>query len=542
MVDLWDTDNITQEEGEQFQEDLEELSKEDLETRKEVIKHYISVYKSLDTDGGKVVYDIQKQVSDLLLFSDISHVPTFLNEKEEYTRIVKEKVTVEGVPKEEIDKLIDSELNRYTSVINDFIPVIKKDDQYYIDDWKVGIKVVDFMVRDVKFPQYLVLLTDRPLDELVNAMAEGYLPPVLQHTPFKKVLKMFETMAKDIESKSSGLDYQFKKAYKEYKKRLPLYTRLRNNGNFPSINAVLKDFYNTIDNAHINNSYNGDAFLGLIEPKEFISAYTRFFYGNAKQTQAMKDVIERIMKQNPNVILNMTESNYTLADVPEGAFIVFAGHIVTYLPYKNGEYISTIDKAPSNIIGEDIKTLANMVSKGKKKTKKETKKVEPKKEPVVEKDAGGFKGFYDHEGAIKMFEDRKNNPTPKKKENPKKKVEPEPEEEIEPEVEEEVKETELVEEEDNYVSYEMALMHLKRNSFREPNNHVRVVLDIWEDEEPQGIKVEFGTTPESRGYYVGGDTYLDSRYSSPEKALRDARDELISMNNSEVKYIKYELI
>lgn len=415
-VDLWDTDNITQEEGEQFQEDLDELRKEDLETRKEILKHYISVYNSLDTDEGKVVYEIQKQVSDLLLFSDISHVPTFLNEKEDYTRIVKEKVTVEGVPKEEIDKLIDSELNRYTSVINDFIPVIKKGDKNYIDDWKVGIKVVDFMVRDAKFPQYLVLLTDRPLDGLVNVMAEGYLPPFLQHTPFKKVLKMFETMAKDIESNSSGLDYQFKKAYKEYKKRLPLYTRLRNNGNFPSINAVLKGFYKTIDNAHINNSYNGDAFLGLIEPQEIISAYTRFFYGNAKQTQAMAEVTEKLMKQNPNVLLNMTESGYTLADEPEGAFIVFAGHIVTYLPYKNGEYISTIDKAPSNIIGKDIKTLANMVSKKKKKkTKKKTKKEEPKKEPVVDKDAVGFKNYYDHEGALKVFEEKRNKPKSKKK-------------------------------------------------------------------------------------------------------------------------------
>ena len=444
--DLWeDVDVLTEEDEEYFQEKIESISNENIENRNEVLKHYIGIQESLDTEGGQVAYEIQRQVADLLMFTNISHVPTFLNERADYEKVVKGKVEVEGIPKEEIDKYIEQELDRYESVINDFIPIIKKGDKYFIDDWKIGIKAIDFMVKSVKYPEYLVLLSDAPLYEQVYVMGEAYLPPVLQETPFKKIFKMFMELAKDIENDNSGKDYQFKKAYMAYKRRLPLYKRLRNNGNFPNVSVVMNDFYKVLDNTHVNSTFEGDAYLGLIEEKEFITAYTTFFYGKAKQTKTMGELTEKLMRQNPNVLLNMTDSGYTDADDPEGAFIVFAGHIVTFIPFKSGGYISTIDKAPSNITGEDIKTLAGMVSKEKKKPKKQAKKVEPKKEPVVDRESGDFGNYYDHAGALKLFEEKKNNPTPKKKAKPKKKVEPKPEEVIEPEeVEEEIIEPEEV--------------------------------------------------------------------------------------------------
>lgn len=453
--DLWETDTMTEEDEEFYKESIQSVEKEDTTTRNEIIKFYMDVAKGKDEDDRLKETDrIIKEIYQIIPLNDITHVPYVLGNHDKITKEIKQKVQHQLTP-EFKDEVIEQEMGRYRSIIKDFLEVTEKDGKYFLNDWKFGIKTIDFLVKAGRVSEIMLLLTPFEIDEVVKVLRTGYMPRVIQETPFGKIAYILEGVTRSMVNDTGSTEYNFPKAYYAYKRRLPMYEKLRNNGRLADVNAVLRYFYNGVDKVHINGGVEGDAFLGLIEPKEFISSYIRFFYGNAKQTQVMGEVTEKLMKQNPNVLLNMTNSNYTDAQEPEGAFIVFAGHIVTFIPNKNGSYIKILDKSPSNITGEGIKGLANMVTKEKPK-KKEKKKEVPKKGRAEVKDSGGFDNYYDHEGAMKLFEEKKNKPNPK----PKKvvKTEPEPEEEIESEVEEEVKEevkeTELVEEEEQpYLEY-----------------------------------------------------------------------------------------
>lgn len=401
--DLWETDTLTEEDEEFYKESIQSVEKEDTTTRNEIIKYYMDVAKGKGEDERLKETDrIIKEIYQIIPLNDITHVPYVLDNHDKITKEIKKKVQHQSTP-EFKDEVIEQEMGRYRNIIKDFLEVTEKEGKYYLNDWKFGIKTIDFLVKAGRVPEIMLLLTPFEIDEVVKVLRTGYMPEVIQETPFGKIAYILEGVTRSMINDTGSTEYNFPKAYYAYKRRLPMNERLRNNGRLANVNTVLGYFYNGVDKVHINEGVEGDAFLGLIEPHEFINAYLQFFYGKAKQTQAMSEFSLKMMKKNPQVMKRLNERGLAIADNPEGTILSVSGHIVVLVKVKNETYNLMLDKAPSDIKAEDINNIAGMFDK-------EDKKPTPKKAtPQSKEPKNEFGASYDYEGAIKKFgKDRQN--------------------------------------------------------------------------------------------------------------------------------------
>lgn len=395
--DLWDDDKVNQKDDEFYQTKIDELSKHTKETRKSLLDFYKEVDNKKGTGEWVQEKDsIIKQVHKLIPFNDITHVPHLVQNYKEITEKLQRDIP-HGLKLEFKDQVIEQEVERYLSVAKDFLNIEEKGGKFFFKDWEFGIKTLDFLVKTSNFPTILLLLTPKSIDEVVRVIRTGYLPEYLKETPFGKIGLIYERVATDMVKGTGNKEYTFPKAYSAYKKRLPMYDRLRNNGRLADVNKVLGYTYKLIDNVDVSDDVEGDAFLGLIEPQEFINEYLQFFYGRAKQTQAMSDFSFKMLKKNPEVMNRLNERGLALADKPEGTIVSVSGHIVVLVKVRNTQYNIVLNKAPSDIKSEDIDNLATMFNKESKKPKPKPKKVEPKKVESI-------KGLsYDYDEALKKI-------------------------------------------------------------------------------------------------------------------------------------------
>lgn len=395
--DLWETEAMTEEDEEFYKESIQTVEKEDTTTRNEIIKFYMDVAKGKDEDEWLKETDrIIKEIYQIIPLNDITHVPYVLGNHDKITKEIKKKIQHQLTP-EFKDEVIEQEMGRYRNIIKDFLEVTEKEGKYFLNDWKFGIKTIDFLVKAGRVPEIMLLLTPFELDEVVKVLRTGYMPEVIQDTPFGKIAYILEGVTRSMVNDTGSTVYNFPKAYYAYKRRLPMYERLRNNGRLANVNTVLGYFYNGVDKVHINEGAEGDAYLGLIEPHEFINAYLQFFYGKAKQTQAMSEFSLKMMKKNPQVMKRINERGLAIADNPADTILSVSGHIVVLVKVKNETYNLVLDKAPSDIKAEDINNIAGMFDK-------EDKKQTPKKATPKSKDPKNeFGSSYDYAGAIEKF-------------------------------------------------------------------------------------------------------------------------------------------
>src|SRR5699024_6921345 len=214
-------------------------------------------------------------------------------------------------------------------------------------------------------------------------------------------LPIVEGVAHQIENGTGEIDYSFPKAYHTYKQELKMYKRLRNNGRLADVNTVLGFFYKTIDNVEVSDDVKGDAFLGLIEPHEFINAYIQFFYGRAKQSQAMSDFTLSLMKKNPAVLQRVGSKGYAIADEPKGTLFILSGRVVILTNVTGDNYTILLNKAPSDLKAEDTNNIAGMF-KQEDTTKPNKKEPEQEKKPANE-----FGSSYNYDEAIQAFRKQK---------------------------------------------------------------------------------------------------------------------------------------
>ena len=407
--DLWETETITGEDEEFYKESIQSVEKEDKTTRNEIIKFYMDVEKGKGEDERLKETDrIIKEIYQIIPLNDLTYVPYVLDNHDSITKEIKQKIQHQITP-EFKDEVIEQEMGRYRNIIKDFLEVTEKDGEYFLNDWKFGIKTIDFLVKAGRVPEIMLLLTPFEIDEVVKVLRTGYMPEVIQETPFGKIAYILEGLTRSMVNDTGSTVYNFPKAYYAYKRRLPMYERLRNKGKLANVNTVLGYFYNGVDKVHINEEVEGDAFLGLIEPHEFINAYLQFFYGEAKQTQAMSEFTLKMMKKNPQVMKRINERGLAIADNPEDALLSISGHIVVLVRVKDSQYTIAINKAPSDIKTEDINNISGMFDK-------EDKKKAPKKEtPKKQGHKNGFGSSYDYDGALDKFRKYKENGRKKRK-------------------------------------------------------------------------------------------------------------------------------
>lgn len=396
--DLWSGEEVTEADKEYYAKRLESMGRETPSHRRDIIRHYTETHQYANTGKVSEIRSIQQQIYENIDFDRIEHVPYFLTHGAEIEDFMKKNIT-SSLPLEEKDRYVMEELKRYRDVSKDFMKITEKDGKYFVSDWELGVRVMDFMIKDCRFPQIPILLTDYGIDEVVKIMRTGYLPEYLRGTPFEKVLKIFEGLAQDMVKSEGTGKYTFPRAYASYKQQLPMYKKLRNNGNLANVNTVLEYFYKTLDTIEVNADVQGDAYLGLIEPEKFINAYIQFFYGKAKQTQAMSEVTLKIMKKDPTILQEALENGYALGDKPEGTMFIVSGHLVLLVNVSKETYNLVVDKAPSDITSEDINTITGMFSAERKKAKLE--KPKPKVKPVPKKKPKGMS--YDYDEAIDKF-------------------------------------------------------------------------------------------------------------------------------------------
>lgn len=407
--DLWETPPLTEEDEEFYRENIKSVEEEDTTTRNEIIKFYMDVMEGKHEDEkiketDRIIKEVYKQIP----LNDITHVPHFLENVDKMTNELKESIKPQ-LSEEFKDQVVEQEMARYRNIVNDFLEVTEKDGKHFLNDWKFGIKTVDFLVKAGRVPEIMLLLTPFELDEVVKVMRTGYMPEVIQETPFGKIAYIFEGVTRNMVSDTGSSEYNFPGAYEAYKRRLPMYKKLRNNGNLANVNTVLKYFYHVIDRVHINEGAEGDVYLGLIEPHEFINAYLQFFYGKAKQTHAMSEFSLKMMKKNPQVMKRVNDRGLAVADKPEDTLLSISGHIVVLAKVKNETYNLMLDKAPSDIKGEDINNIAGMFDQ-------EDKKSTPKKStPSKQEPKDEFGLSYDYDGAMKKIREDKANKRKKRK-------------------------------------------------------------------------------------------------------------------------------
>lgn len=401
--DLWEKEES---EGvkDYYKERLEEIKNENSDSSNDILKFYAG----LAAHKGDATVDekdkIRKQVYRSLAFSKAEQAPYFLTKMAELEANLKSTVHT-SLSEEVKNKFIEEELKRYRDIIQEFMDVKETDGKYFITDWKLGVKVVDFMLKKGDFPEIFLLLSPNNMDEIVKVMRTGYLPEYLKETPFEKVMVVFENLAERIEKEKGSPKYSFPAAYKEYKRQLPMYIKLRNNGKLANVNKVLGYFYSAVDSLEVSHAVEGDAYFGLIEPDKFISQYVKFFYGKAKQTNAMSEVVLKLSKKDPTILLEVEENDgYALGDTPEGSILVIAGHVVALVHVGKGKYSQVIDKAPSDITTEDISNITGMFSNDRKKRKQAKSKVKKKTVTPVKTSKGLS---YDYDKALKEIKAKK---------------------------------------------------------------------------------------------------------------------------------------
>lgn len=400
--DLWETEDITEKDKGYYKERLEEMATESKDSRKDLVRYYKELSHNKETPEGKELDSIREQIYNLIPLNQLEQVPNFLTNGAEIEEKIKQSIKTDLQP-EAKDKAVEDELKRYRDSIKDFMELSVKDEKYFITDWKLGIKVIGFMVNECGFPEIILLLTPSKVDEMIKVMRTGYLPDYLRHTPFEKMLLIFERLATVMEKDKISNKYSFPKAYYAYKQQLPMYTKLRNNGRLANVNTVLGFFYQAIDSVEVNGDVEGDAYLGLIEPVEFIHAYTQFFYGRAKQTQAMSDVSLKLMKKDPTILQEVGEKGYAIGSTPKGSVFIVTGHLIVMVNVGGDQYNIILNKAPSDITTEDITNITGMFATASKKGKQgKQAKSEPKK--VTQPPKQKTKGLsYDYESAMKAF-------------------------------------------------------------------------------------------------------------------------------------------
>lgn len=412
--DLWDEDNISQEDKDFYNERMQELREQESDSRNEILTYY----KLLAQDADDLITRARKEVRDFVYknipLNDITQVPYFLANTATVEEGLKRKVNVR-LSEETTNTLIEEEVKRYRDTVLDFMDITEKGGKYFINDWKYGIQVIDFLKKEGQFPEMLLLLTNLPVSQVVQVMRTGYLPEPLKRTPYDKVAFIFEGVAHQIENGTGEIDYSFPKAYHTYKQELKMYKRLRNNGRLADVNTVLGFFYKTIDNVEVSDDVKGDAFLGLIEPHEFINAYIQFFYGRAKQSQAMSDFTLSLMKKNPAVLQRVGSKGYAIADEPKGTLFILSGRVVILTNVTGDNYTVLLNKAPSDLKAEDTNNIAGMF-KQEDTTKPNKKEPEQEKKPANE-----FGSSYNYDEAIQAFgkQKRKKSASRKKKQTKK---------------------------------------------------------------------------------------------------------------------------
>lgn len=419
-VDLWSDDASVVGNDEDFYKDrLDIMRKESAESLDDILKYYSDLYMA-NAQKETELYKIKQRVSVYLSIEHSGQLVDFMMNGDSYAEDVISQLVV-GKSPEEADmykKAVIEEFSRYRDVFKSLFKIREENGQYVYKPAEAGMKLIDFMIRGKYFPEIYFILTQEPLEEVINVMRTGYLPTMYRNTPFDKAMDVVVHELINFKDRE-GTVYNFKKAVKAYKQSLPMYVKLRNNGNYANVNKVLGYFYHEVDTREVSHTtVEGDAYVGLMEPEAFITAYTRFFYGNAKQTQAMSDVTVKLMSKQPYVLKEVASKGYAVGDTPEGSLVVMAGHIIVFAKLADMQYTVLINKAPSDITTEDINHIVGLFSdkltgkttKSPKSSKANKNKKKDKEEPSLE-DTGDVENFgmsYDYDKVIADLKKRNN--------------------------------------------------------------------------------------------------------------------------------------
>lgn len=364
------------EESDNFWEEKVTVTREDISNYKEKIEgmgknspefeKVVQYYKKLEELKGKDMEahfrdQVRFQVGEILLMSEISHVPSFLSSLEDTHRRVLEKVNIEA-PEEEVSKAVMEELERHRTTYKEFISIVEEGDLFTFSDWKLGVSYINFIKEESYVSEMMLILTEEPLSEIVKTLREGYLPTYLEGTAFEKVGVILENYVREGERGEVVGAYEVGKAYETYKRGLPMYRRLRNQGKLIDLNKLLKVYYGELDKAIVKDAPEVDVYLGVVGKEEVILSYLEFFYGKPKQSEVMSDFVMRLMQEKPLVVEQLSEIGYALGDNPKGVTLYFTGHIVMYIETGNGKFNKAFDKAPSDILAKDVKTIASKFS------------------------------------------------------------------------------------------------------------------------------------------------------------------------------------
>src|SRR5699024_5463824 len=136
---------------------------------------------------------------------------------------------VVGKSPEEADmykKAVIDEFSRYRDVFKSLFKIREENGQYVYKPAEAGMKLIDFMIRGGYFPEIYFILTQEPLEEVINVMRTGYLPTMYRNTPFDKAMDVVVHELINFKDRE-GTVYNFKKAVKAYKQSLPMYVKLR---------------------------------------------------------------------------------------------------------------------------------------------------------------------------------------------------------------------------------------------------------------------------------------------------------------------------
>lgn len=360
--DFWEEEvKVSREDIKEFSEKIENIE-EYRPDFLEVVNYYRELGKHKgDNEEAKFLDMVRYQVGEIVQLSQIGHVPSFVSDMEQIVEGVLENIQIKAA-EEKLERAVREELGRHEVVYKEFVSIIEdEDDGFTYSGWKIGVKYIDFVKKESDMSDMMLILTKEPLQEVVKTIREGYLPTYLEGTAFEKVGLILENLVK--EELEEGEDFRIHKSYETYKRGLPMYRRLRNRGKLVDINKILNFYYNEIDKAKVKDVPNVDVYLGVIGKEEVILSYLEFIYGKAKQSEAMSDFVMRLMQERPKVVEQLSELGYANGDNPKGVSLYFTGHIVMYVETGKGKHNIAFNKAPSDILAKDVKTIASKFSK-----------------------------------------------------------------------------------------------------------------------------------------------------------------------------------
>src|SRR5699024_2068417 len=177
-VDLWSDDASVDGNDEDFYKDrLDIMRKESAESLDDILKYYSDLYMA-NAQKETELYKIKQRVSVYLSIEHSGQLVDFMMNGDSYAEDIISQLVV-GKSSEEADmykKAVIDEFSRYRDVFKSLFKIREENGQYVYKPAEAGMKLIDFMIRGGYFPEIYFILTQEPLEEVINVMRTGYLP------------------------------------------------------------------------------------------------------------------------------------------------------------------------------------------------------------------------------------------------------------------------------------------------------------------------------------------------------------------------------